>query len=137
MQEWDRWLITIKTTWLIKTNLRFGNKIVWADEQRIPLAQEEADEYDLINKVNVEDIIIHHHIESSQLKSVLTPNKQKIPFGPKYTGEGKLDFYSQNNPPQPESRKEDMNEFEGDISIQSNGMNPAHRAKFVPVSHTK
>lgn len=83
-------------------------KIVWADHKRLPLVYEEADEFDLINKINVDPILIHHHVLSSQLKSSFQRNK-KLPFGPKYAGEGRVDFYSQNQQPQtevPEESKE-------------------------------
>lgn len=115
---------------------RVRERLVWADEKRIPLAQEEADEYDLINKINVDPIIIHHHIDSTQLKSSLAITK-RVPFGPKYTGEGKLDFYSQNEPSTNEMRKEDINELDADVCIQSTRMQVSQKAKFIPVSNTR
>lgn len=115
---------------------RGRERLVWADEKRIPLAQEELDEYDLINKINVDPIIIHRHIDSNQLKPLLSINK-RVPFGPKYTGEGKLDFYSQNEPSTNELRKEDINEHDAEVCAQSNRMQVSQKAKFIPVSNTR
>lgn len=111
-------------------------RIIWADEKRIPLAQEDADENDLINQIHVQEVIIHRHVDSSQLKPSIFTNK-RLPFGPKYTGEGKLDFYSQNEAPQNETRKEDLSDFEGDIMAQPSELDTSHRAKYVPVKNTR
>lgn len=111
------------------------DKISWADMKRQPLAIEGAEEDDLINKFNVQNVIIHHHYDSSQLKSSLATSK-RIAFGPKYTGEGKLDFYSQNNA-QNEDRKEDMSEYDMDSSLRTSGVEQIQRAKFVPVTNTR
>ena len=50
---------------------------------------------DLINKVSVGPVVVHHQYHASQLKSSFSSSKD-LPFGPKYTGEGKIDFYEQN-----------------------------------------
>lgn len=111
---------------------KIRGKLVWADEKRIPLFYEGDDEFDLINRVNIESIVIHHHVHSSQLKSVLSTSK-KVPFGPKYTGEGKLDFYSQNDQRQMNEERKEVNNYEPDMVTQP----PQQRAKFVPVSNTR
>jgi hypothetical protein len=112
-----------------KSKLR--GKLVWADEKRIPLTHEGAEEFDLINKINVESVVIHHHIESSQLKSALATSK-RVPFGPKYTGEGKVDFYNQNDQRQTNEEMKETSSYESDMVAQ-----PPQRAKFVPVSSTR
>lgn len=111
------------------------DRICWADMRRQPLAVEGAEEDDLINKYNIESVIIHHHYDSSQLKSSLATSK-RIAFGPKYTGEGKLDFYSHNNPSN-ENRKEDLSEFDMDSSLRTSGVEQIQRAKFVPITNTR
>jgi hypothetical protein len=112
-----------------KSKLR--GKLVWADEKRIPLTHEGPEEFDLINKINVESVVIHHHVESSQLKSSLSTSK-RVPFGPKYTGEGKVDFYNQNDQRQTNEEMKETSSYESDMVAQ-----PPQRAKFVPVSNTR
>ena len=119
-----------------KNKSKIRERIVWADEKRIPLASEGADEDDLINKIRVDAIIIHHQVDSAQLRPSIMPIR-KMAFGPKYTGEGKLDFYSQNKIPEPETYKEDFNDFERSARIQNPQSTQINRAKFVPVTNTK
>lgn len=115
---------------------KIRGRLVWADEKRIPLAQEGADEYDLVNQVNVQMVDLHHRYDSSQLKSVLSTSK-RMAFGPKYTGQGKLDFYSQNEPPQVhDNRQEDFYQ-EPDMMAHSSGPQGPKRANYVPVSNTR
>lgn len=112
-------------------------RLVWADEKRIPLAQEGPDEFDLVNKINIEMIDLHHRYDSSHLRPVLTTNK-RLAFGPKYTGQGKLDFYSQNETPQmAENRKEDFFQEPDMMSHPSGGPQGPKRANFVPVNNTR
>jgi hypothetical protein len=112
------------------------DRVVWADERRIPLASEGADEDDLVNKMHVDNIMIHHQVDSSQLKSSIAAAR-KMAFGPKYTGEGKLDFYSQNQFPDPESFKDDNNDLEMDPQPHHERVEQIQRAKFVPVANTR
>lgn len=111
-------------------------RIIWADERRIPLASEGADEDDLINKFHVDNITVHHKVNSSQLRSAIASAK-KIAFGPKYNDEGKLDFYSQNQFIENESHKEDISDFENEAQYQQNQVEQIQRAKFVPVANTR
>jgi hypothetical protein len=59
-------------------------------------------------------------------------------FGPKYTGEGKLDFYSQNQFQDHENNKVEDNDFEMEAHQQQQPGKVDHiqRAKFVPVTNT-
>lgn len=58
----------------------------------------------------------HHQYHASQLKSSFSSLKV-LPFGPKYTGEGKLDFYSQNQKDKNfEEQKEEAPLYEVDIN---------------------
>lgn len=124
-----------------QSSIGFGSKqtirerIVWADEQRFPLAYEGPDEMDLVNKLHVESITIHHHVNSSQLRSSFSQAKS-VPFGPKYTGEGKLDFYSQNQFSETENNKEEFHDFDNDLYAEPAKIEQLQKAKFVPVSST-
>ena len=96
------------------------------------------DENDLINKITVDPIIIHHQYHHTQLKSSISSSGKSLPFGPKYTGEGKLDFYAQDNPRKSkEDWKEDPNSYEPDLSSKNDKPGAPQRAKFVPVANTR
>jgi hypothetical protein len=111
-------------------------RLVWADEKRVPLAQEGPDEYDLVNQVNVQMVDLHHRYDSSQLKSVLSTSK-RLAFGPKYTGQGKVDFYAQNETSQvPENRKEEFYQ-EADMIAQPSAPSGPARKNYVPVTNTR
>ena len=94
--------------------------VMWADQRGMPLAQEENDEYVLMNKTNFNEM-----------------NNRGVPFGPKYTGQGKLDFYSQNDFSGNELRKEEVSDFDINSETQQPGNKNPQRAKFVPISNTK
>lgn len=92
--------------------------LVWADENRFPLACENLDEDDLINKVSVGPVVVHHQYHASQLKSSFSSSKD-LPFGPKYTGEGKIDFYEQNKKERHfEEEKEEAPLYEVDVNLR-------------------
>lgn len=58
----------------------------------------------------------HHQYHSTQLRSSFSSQKV-LPFGPKYTGEGKLDFYAQNQKDKNfEEQKEEAPLYEIDIN---------------------
>lgn len=77
----------------------FKERIVWADEKGFALAQEEWDEY---------------------IAPKPAPKQNKrVPFGPKYTGEGKLDFYMPNNIREGMD-KEDIHDMEAAYQIKNN-----------------
>lgn len=93
---------------------KIKTKICWADEKRIPLAQEGRDEDDLVNKFHVDQVIIHHQVEQSHLKSSMKGNGTPA-FGPKYTGEGQIDFYRQSDVSGTDLKKEDVSDLDPDI----------------------
>lgn len=111
-------------------------RIVWADERRLPLALEGADEDDLVNKTHVRNVMIHHEVDSAQLRSSISSAK-KISFGPKYKGDGKLDFYSQNQFPENEQRYEEFKDAEIERQGPPGHIEQIQRAKFVPVANTR
>lgn len=97
---------------------KIKRSLVWADENRYPLACENLDEDDLINKISVAPIVTHHQYHATQLKSSFSSAKG-LPFGPKYTGEGKIDFYSQNKREKHfEEEKEDAPLYEIDVNLR-------------------
>jgi len=124
-----------------QSSITYSNKsipkqrVIWADERRMPLIQEEIDEYDFNNKVKMEAITIHHQVDSTHIKSAMSTTK--IAFGPKYTGEGKLDFYSQNDFGSHEARKEEGSDFDMDICAHTAEIEHIQRAKFIPVTNTR
>lgn len=124
-----------------QSSITYSNKsipkqrVIWADERRMPLVQEEIDEYDYSNKAKVPAVIIHHQVDSTNIKSAMSSSR--ISFGPKYTGEGKLDFYWQNEFSNHEVRKEEGSDFDMDIGAHTAEVEYIQRAKFVPVSNTR
>ena len=94
-------------------------RLVWADEKGLSLVIEES-----------------NNVDPQILKPSNYLNKQ-APFGPKYTWEGKLDFYAQNGPTKNEMFKEDISDFESDILIQNTRVGIGQRAKFISSHNSK
>jgi len=60
-----------------------------------------------------------------------------LPFGPKYTGEGKLDFYAHDNQVNNfEDQKEPM-VYEADMNAQTDFVQPSERMNYDPTVNTR
>jgi len=60
-----------------------------------------------------------------------------LPFGPKYTGEGKLDFYAHDNQVNNfEDQKEPM-VYEADVNAQTDFVQPSERMNYEPTTNTR
>jgi len=60
-----------------------------------------------------------------------------LPFGPKYTGEGKVDFYAHDNQVNNfEDQKESM-VYEADVNAQTDFVQPSERMNYDPTGNTR